>query len=165
MEYKLGSYRDYSASVSNVAQQIQQNIGKSGSTTICCVALFLLFQAWMLFGWADKINSTNVLAVLRVFHALGSPDGKHVVAVFFMFAADLSILGALANLGSVRLLTFLPQVFLLSIMAGGGIWATFSQHYLDGTPVPWQHLIVDQSIYILVAFIHIFASLRRSRVR
>lgn len=124
----------------------------------------------MLLGWHAAAQATAVRGTLAVLHKLDSPDGAHMLAVLLMLGSVLSIIGVLFRIGWPRLLFFLLQQILLGIEAGAGVLAAWCggvaggscvSAYLDGTLIPWPHICIEQTVFILVFWIHFAAGLQR----
>lgn len=137
---------------------------RGGSWAIVCVSAMHIFQAAMMLTWPVKAYSaTSLIALLKVFHVLGSPDGTHFLSAVMIASALFGLWGATCRMGWARLAVFVPQHILLGIMTGGAVWAWLLGHYLDGTVVPWQHIATDQIVLIALFAVHTSAIVRRCR--
>lgn len=135
---------------------------RSGTIPICAVSAVHVIQAAMVLISTTAANATPLFELVNLFHALYSPDGTHALATMMLTSAVLALVGALFQIGPARLILFIPQHFLLGVMALGGLAAAAQGSYLDGTIKPWQHILTDQIPVTALFVIHSFAILRRA---
>jgi hypothetical protein len=134
---------------------------RRGSSIIFVVSGLHIMQALMMMIWPVSSGATCLLALVRVFHSAGSPDGLHFISFFMLASVLLAMYANLMKIGKSRLFLFIPQHILLGIMAGGGVLATWEGRYLDGTVIPWQHVWADQSMILAAFLMHTLAILLR----
>ena len=135
---------------------------RGGSVAIVCVSVLHIIQAGLLLHSAETVNSTSLLALVISLHTVYSGDALPVVSTTMIITAMISLVGALFRLGWFRLALFMPQHFLLGIMAIGGIAASIQGHYLDGTVIAWSHILADQLSMTALFVIHSSAIIRRA---
>jgi hypothetical protein len=134
---------------------------RGGSVAICAVSLLHFIQA-TLYLYSDVAgNATPLRGLLYVFWAFGI--APKLAIPILMVSAMLGLVGALCRLGWIRLAIFLPQHLCLGIMAGGGVFAAWQGAYLDGTALPWVHILVDQIPVSAIFLVHTSAIVRRAR--
>lgn len=122
-----------------------------------------LCQAFLMLLYPSAAGATPTLALLSTLHALYRPDGPHLMSAIMMATADLALVGAMFPVGRWRLAMLLPQHLILGIMALGGWLAVSQGAYLDGTVIPWPHILVDQVTVTAIWVMHSNAILRRAR--
>lgn len=135
---------------------------RGGSVAIVCVSILHIIQAGLLLYSADTVNSTGLLAILISLRSVYEGNGLPVIITTMAITAMISLVGAIFRLGWLRLALFLPQHFLLGIMAIGGVAAAIQGHYLDGTVIPWSHILADQLSMTALFVIHSSAIVRRA---
>lgn len=135
---------------------------RGGSVAIVSVSILHITQAGLLLYSAATINSTGLLALLISLQSVYDGDALSVITSTMVITAMISFIGALFRLGWVRLALFMPQHFLLGIMAIGGIAAAWQGQYLDGTIIPWSHILADQLSVTALFVIHSSAIFRRA---
>lgn len=135
-----------------------------GSRTIAGVSVWHAMQAGAMLLWPSAAKATCAISVVRSLKLLDVPDG-HIFAAFAMIAvAAAAMSGVVFQHGRIRLLLFIPQQFVVGLMAGGGAWAMWMGRYLDGTPIPSPHIFVDQGVWVLLFLLHWDAITRRARI-
>lgn len=134
---------------------------RAGTITICSVSVLHAFQAVVLVAWPAAIGATPLLALRDVLTAVGVRDPVHAVGSLLIASAVQALAGAFWRLGKGRVWMLLLQHFLLGIMACGGIVAAVMGHYLDGTLIPWPHIVTDQAPLSALFIAHSFAILQR----
>jgi hypothetical protein len=142
---------------------VARPFSRHGARVIMTVSALHLYQAVMMLHWPSAGQSTCLIALLNVLHALDSPDGRVFMAITMVVTAALALMAAFLRLGWMRLAMFMPQHFILGTMAFGGIWASVVGHYLDGVIVTWQQISTDQMGLMALFIVHTDAILRRSR--
>ena len=135
----------------------------NGSAVICAISAWHFSQAMTMIFYPSAADPSSLLALQRwaAFGIVSVPT-PWVVASMLVSVA-LAIYGTLFRVGWSRLGFFVLQQWLLSIMGWGGLYATMHRAYLDGTPIPGPHIFNDQSVYITVFLIHIWAMGFRAR--
>ena len=136
---------------------------REGSVAILGVSLMHLVQAAAMLLFASAIGATSLIALLRAFHALDSPDGQTFLSFCMVLIAVVGAAGALFRVGWARVLLFIPQQFILGVQAGGGVWATVLGAYLDGTVIPAPHIAADQIPFLILFGVHWYAIIKRCR--
>jgi hypothetical protein len=135
---------------------------RGGSVAICTVSLMHVVQSLMISVWPASGNATPLRALLYVSEGFGI-DSDWVVVTLLILSALLGLTGALLRLGYIRLMMFVPQHFFLGVMAIGGLYAAWEGQYLDGTVMPWSHILSDQMPVTVLFLVHSSAILRRAR--
>lgn len=136
---------------------------RMSSQIIFCASLIHVFQAGMMLMFSTASGATPLKALVGIVNYLHL-GGDASVAVVMFTTALMAIAGAGLYLGPIRLgLFFVPQQFILSIQAFGGIWASAVGHYLDGTVIPSPHIWTDQVYVAGLSVLHCLAALRRSQ--
>lgn len=135
---------------------------RGGSFAICSVSAMHIVQALLILYSPLAINATGLAALFYAFTSIGCRS-LNVLSGTMVVTAVLSLMGAICCLGWIRLMIFLPQHFLLGIMAIGGMVAAFHGSYLDGTVKPWEHIAADQFPMLTLFAIHSSAIVRRAR--
>jgi hypothetical protein len=86
------------------------------------------------------------------------------VIILFLFVSILA--GSFLNFRMRRVLNLkvlsmllVPQQFALLCSALAGLWAAYIQHYADGTPASWAHILCDQLPVVLTACLYSVACL------
>lgn len=136
---------------------------RSGTVTICAVSAMHLVQATLILASGPAVKATATEAVLKVFRVVGAPDGADFMAALLLASALSALAGTFLRLGWPRLAILLPQHLTLGIMAFGGVVAAAHGTYLDGTAIPWSHIVTDQIGYAALFVAHTSAILRRAR--
>jgi hypothetical protein len=136
---------------------------RNGSAVICIISAWHFVQALMMIFYPSAVNPSSLLA-LQQWAAFGvAPLSVPWLVAVMLASVVLAVYGSLFRIGRPRLGFFVPQQWLLSIMGWGGLYATLHRAYLDGTPIPSPQIFNDQSVYITVFLIHIWAMGFRSR--
>jgi hypothetical protein len=133
---------------------------RGGSVAICAVSALHLFQAFMLVWVHSAGNATPLRALLFVFWQFGV--GLWLAIPLLSITATSALVATTFRLGWVRLFMLAPQHLFLGIMAAGGLYAAYRGTYLDGTVIPWGHILVDQLPVTALWVIHTSAILRRA---
>lgn len=133
---------------------------RAGTLTILSVSLLHLYQGGMLLTQAHAVTATPLLALRDVLDGIGLHT-HDTLGALLLATALVALAGAFHKIGWPRILFFVPQHFVLGVMALGGVWATFLGHYLDGTVIPWQHISADQAPMTALFLAHTAAILRR----
>lgn len=133
---------------------------RGGSVAIVAISLMHITQAtlWMLFPAAS--NATCMMALLITFRAIHE---ARILPTIMIVTAVLALVGAVSRIGWLRLVIFLPQHFMLGVMAVGGLGAAVLGMYLDGTVKQWSHILSDQLPLVALFAIHTSAIIRRAR--
>ena len=135
---------------------------RGGSFCIVSVSLMHFVQAILLFWSHHTGDATNMLAFLFFIKEI-CVDGIifEIASFVFIFTSVLAICGTLLKLGWIRIVTLLPQHFILTIMTIGGLYASWIGTYLDGTKMQWEHILADQMPLVALFIVHSSAILRR----
>jgi hypothetical protein len=136
---------------------------RGGSFAIFATSAMHLYQLFLMIASPASIKATCLYALVSVFHLFVRNDNMIVLYILLVASASLSLTGALFRLGWARLLIFLPQHFVLGIMAYGGLIAALEGRYLDGTVMDWSHISADQVGFICLFVVHSSAIVRRCR--
>jgi hypothetical protein len=137
---------------------------RNASAVICIISAWHFTQALtMIFFYPSAVNPSSLLALHRwVAFGIVPVSTPWLVAVMLASVA-MAVYGALFRVGWLRLGFFVPQQWLLGIMGWGGVYAALQGAYLDGTPIPLPQIFNDQSVYITVFLVHIWAMGFRAR--
>lgn len=136
---------------------------RGGSVAIVAISVGHIIIAILLYRWKEVLDATNVDGILLAFRYLHLVKGIPGLQVWMYVATILALFGAFFRVGWIRIIVFLPQHALLGAMTWGGILAAYQGSYLDGTPMSWAHIFVDQIGYPILFIIHSSAILRRCK--
>ncbi len=121
----------------------------------------LLHFLWaILIGIDSRAGNSTPLSIL--FILFGHNRALIISLLLLVSAMATAFLSFRARqIFNIRVLTvlLLPQQVILWMSAGGGIYATLIQHYADGVPRSWVHILADQLPVILAAFLYTTALL------
>lgn len=137
-------------------------LSRNGAFTIITVSTMHIVQAVIVLFNAQAARATPLMSLVQLMHKIYPPDGTHLLALVMCLSAVMAFLGAVLSMDGMRLSLFLPQNFILGVMAFGGLQATLDHQYLDGTVIPWAHIFVDQLGMTVLFVIHSGAILRRA---
>lgn len=105
-----------------------------------------------------------LLTIAQVAKWLGTPDHySQELTILLFVTATLAMVGVLFRLGRIRLAIFLPQNVVLGVMMVGGICAAWQGAYLDGTVIPWPHILADQLWTAILLLVHTRAIVKRAQ--
>ena len=133
---------------------------RRGSPAICIASIMHLANAYLIVFYPLSVGATNILA-LQQWAAFGGP--VFLIVAEIIVSVALALYGTLFRVGWPRIVLLLPQQYLLSVMAYGGVAATVAGRYLDGTLIPNSHILNDQLGYVALFAIHFDAIIRRTR--
>lgn len=136
---------------------------KNGSVTILSVTFAHMVMAILLLQSHETVGATSLTSIKDLIGPWTDLYRDWVLAETLIVSSVMAVLGTMCTVGRGRVLLFIPQQILMFIMALGGMWAAARGHYLDGTPMPWQHIAADQIIYVAMVGAHMNAIVRRCR--
>jgi hypothetical protein len=122
------------------------------------------FACMLHIGWATILmidaRAANCTPVSIIFALTG--NSRPVVITIFLLVAFMA--GSFLDLRLRRMfnitvlsMLLIPQQVVLWCSAGAGVYAVFAQHYADGTPMSWAHILADQMAMILMALLYTVA--------
>lgn len=133
---------------------------RNGARTICILSVMQLCQAFLVAFWPPAAGATSTIALLRWAVLC---EGRYCLVALLAICATMAIFGAIMHIGRARIYYFVPQHILLGIMGFGGLMAAMSGAYLDGTHIPWSHILNDQMAYFFIFSLHFDAIIKRAR--
>lgn len=114
------------------------------------VGAMVVGQAVLLALYPRSIGATALTALqMAMFHS-----GHLIVAGALIIDAVLAVFGILFVKRNVHLAFLIPLWSVLAVMAGAGVGAAWLGHYLDGTPIPWEHIAADQAPYPVLFLVY-----------
>lgn len=136
---------------------------RGGSIAIISICAMHIMQASLLLYSPAAGNATSMKALLLTILALGIPGNDRALSYTMIITALLALYGAMFRVGKIRLAVFIPQHLMLGVMAIGGLWAAAHGAYLDGTAMPWVHILADQLGIVALFVVHTSAIIRRAQ--
>jgi hypothetical protein len=115
-------------------------------------------------GWAvllcvdERAANATPLSILAVTcnHSIGEMVSV-LLLVSFMGIAFLNYRLRRAITKAELVLLLIPQQVVLLSSAGAGVYAASRQHYADGTPMSWVHILADQLPNVIMALLYSLA--------
>ena len=117
---------------------------------ILFVAILHILWGVLILNYGNNLHTTAL-------HQMSLLFGSHyLVALVLFFASILAFYGIITKKDAVATILFIPQNFLLSISFLSVVLAVYQSHYGDGVPRPFQFILSDQLIVIMVFLIYTY---------
>lgn len=107
--------------------------------------------------WGTDVQATPIMGLLKIF------KGSDNLAVVLFLSVTASMASFFTRSALTKTMCLMPQQALITMVALSSLSAVLVGKYADGTVKPWQHILADQALVILVAVFHTIALTRLIR--